>query len=227
MTNKLHSLQNLLALSAATLIITVWATVSFLAYQNKLLKEYSKESVIRTGNNKLLLPTPTKYQPLDDSIKNWIIYTSDEYGFSFKYPKEMNLISPDDFGLELTTVPINCKTDVSGKLQNIDVRELKINMNTYSGTEFEETWRGIHGFQLQGNYDGQTTIGGKHAYYYYQGAESLYGRKAILVKIDSREALEINIYIPILAYDCVSPLKSQQELNNLADQILSTFEFTD
>lgn len=85
--NKLHSLQNIIALSAATLIITVWSTVSFLVYQNKLLEKYASESKTSFINKKpLSLPTPTGFQPTNEVTKDWKTYKNEEYRFQYKCP---------------------------------------------------------------------------------------------------------------------------------------------
>jgi Immunoglobulin-like domain of bacterial spore germination len=53
--NKLRFFQNLLALSVVTLIITVWATVTFLSYQNNLLKKYFVDN--QSQNKTIISPT--------------------------------------------------------------------------------------------------------------------------------------------------------------------------
>ena len=70
--NKLRFLQNLLVLSAVTLIITVWATVSFLVYQNNLLKKYSAENQIQqqtmTSPEAKITNAPQVTDPLPNSV---------------------------------------------------------------------------------------------------------------------------------------------------------------
>lgn len=101
--NKLKSLQNLLALSAVTLIITVWATVSFLAYQNSQFKNNSEKNRPIMADNKLL-PTPTDYKQTDKpvsgyeskntventinsgSYRGWVEFTDYDNGYSIKFP---------------------------------------------------------------------------------------------------------------------------------------------
>lgn len=87
MTNKLRFLQNLLALSAATLIITIWSTVSYLAYQNKLLKSYTK-------TNSSTVST-TESDVNQEDITNWKTYKNEKYGFKFKYPQDWKILSTD------------------------------------------------------------------------------------------------------------------------------------
>lgn len=85
--NKLKSLQNLLSLSAVTLVITVWSTVSFLAYQNKLLGKYAKElnqSVYSVKNT----PTPDANGciPNDKIVQDWKTYTNTRKNYQINYP---------------------------------------------------------------------------------------------------------------------------------------------
>jgi hypothetical protein len=84
--NKLKSLQNLLTLSAVTLVITVWSTVSFLAYQNKLLKKYAKEL---ERSAKLVETTPpvdsNGCTVEDNALSDWKTYKNIKYNFEIKY----------------------------------------------------------------------------------------------------------------------------------------------
>ena len=77
--NKLRFLQNLLTLSAVTLIITIWATVSFLIYKNNNLKN---ETISQKS-----LPTPSV-----NPAYNWKTYRNEKYGFEFKYPKDWSIL---------------------------------------------------------------------------------------------------------------------------------------
>lgn len=102
--NKLRFLQNTLALSAVTLIVTVWATVSYLAYQNKRLKENSikitsYEECVSTGNT-ILESYPSVCITKDEQrfvqkitggkleTEGWKTYTNYQYDYQIKYPPE-------------------------------------------------------------------------------------------------------------------------------------------
>lgn len=76
--NKLRFFQNTIALSAITLIIVVWATVSFLTYQNNLLKKYVKDATttVDGGNNTLVT---------NKTLNDWKLYSNKKYGFTTKY----------------------------------------------------------------------------------------------------------------------------------------------
>jgi len=96
--NKLRFFQNTLALSAITLIIVVWATVSFLAYQNNLLNKYTK---------KVSIPTTDNGKVDSEATANWITYNNKEYGFEFKYPSNWFLLKNDDYSLKISNKDSN------------------------------------------------------------------------------------------------------------------------
>ncbi|HLE48995.1 MAG TPA: hypothetical protein VI819_03130 [Patescibacteria group bacterium] len=89
MKSKLHSLQNLLALGAAALIITVWATVTFLKFQNNIFNKFTEGSTKTESNNPTATPNPTPKSVTSD----WITYTSSKLGYSFQYPKDWELFT--------------------------------------------------------------------------------------------------------------------------------------
>lgn len=97
--NKLKSLQNLLALSSVTLVITVWSTVSFLAYQNSQLKKYF-------ANYQSQKQTKT-LRTLED-IKEWKTYKNEKYGYSINYPNSWEFSERDD---NLATYTVLSPTD--------------------------------------------------------------------------------------------------------------------
>lgn len=78
--NKPISLQNLLALSAVTLVITVWSTVSFLAYQNSLLKKFSKNINTTSITSNLTKNTSENQKP-----DSWKTYINFKYHYTLKY----------------------------------------------------------------------------------------------------------------------------------------------
>ena len=69
--NRLQQMKDIIKLSSIALILIVWSIVSFIAYQNKKLKEKISESQ----------PSPTT-----NLTANWKTYRNEEYGFEFKYP---------------------------------------------------------------------------------------------------------------------------------------------
>lgn len=116
--NKLHFLQNIIGLSALTLIVTVWATVTFLAYQNKLLEKYSKDYSI---------PIPTSKKTESDPFKDWHIYKNEANGIAFRYPKDY-LLEENTPMKEVYYVSIMSPPDVNKapKETTVNSKELKI-----------------------------------------------------------------------------------------------------
>ena len=94
--NKLRFLQNLLALSAVTLIITVWATVSFLIYQNNLLKKYANQTIKNVVTKKI--------NSDNEDFQNWQTYINNKYKYEFSYPKEWYVLQDDDYGLKISNI---------------------------------------------------------------------------------------------------------------------------
>src|SRR3989344_2954465 len=74
--NKLRFLQNVLTYTLATLITLVWMYVTLLVYQNRMLKQYSKEIV------------KTKPNATENTTDNWKTYKNDKWGFEFMYPSD-------------------------------------------------------------------------------------------------------------------------------------------
>jgi len=74
--NKLKLFQNLLGLSAAALIITVWSIVIYLSYKSQLLSRQLRVN-LTTSNNK---------QTENDLLENWITYINTSYDYEVMYP---------------------------------------------------------------------------------------------------------------------------------------------
>lgn len=207
--NKLRFFQNTLSLSAVTLIIVVWATVSFLAYQNNLFKKYTNEA-----SN-----TVTKKEEVDlGGFASWKTYSNKEYGVEFKYPSEF-FINQNG----ITSKPVVCKTNSSGSETEISVSEINIKIVPHSGNNYKNIWKDIFGFEFDSSsYDGETTIGGKKAYFFYTGGEEPEGKQSFLVDLGNQKALEIIVKSPTLVYGCSG---SVNKYNGYANQIISTLKF--
>lgn len=92
--NKLHFLQNLLALSAVTLIIIIWSIVSFLIYRDSLIKKS-----VNVVND---LPKSVQ----KNEYYNWNTYISkSKTKYEIKYPKSWSVI--DSFSSEYELVYLN------------------------------------------------------------------------------------------------------------------------
>lgn len=101
---KLRFLQNPLALSAITLIVIVWSTVSFLAYQNNQFKEYSdgyKRGIDIFKTTPAPSPVPTIYQLQITEDNNWYVFKNEEYHYTISYPKNFRLIGRDPASIEI------------------------------------------------------------------------------------------------------------------------------
>jgi hypothetical protein len=162
--NKLRFLQNLLALSAVTLIITVWATVSFLVYQNSLLKKYSiTNQTISLKENESISPSPSisnsdlktysdelnTYQIETHSTWEWLTHSSNFWGMHL-----ITLKAPDDSVFQASATLIKNQT-LASYLQNLDEKNSvgwegqpskniltsnNVTIGTISGIERKEEW---------------------------------------------------------------------------------------
>ncbi|HLE48992.1 MAG TPA: hypothetical protein VI819_03115 [Patescibacteria group bacterium] len=137
--NRLKHFQNLLALSALTLIITVWSTVSFLAYQNSQLDKHLKTNRgIQLSNKPQITPTPNEEPP------GFVGYNPDGKRFSLIFPD--TCITTDrgrDEGhfdrFLVTCVTDNFKITINpqeggrglGDYQPAEIKSGKINVDNY------------------------------------------------------------------------------------------------
>ncbi|MEK7127860.1 MAG: hypothetical protein AAB838_04020 [Patescibacteria group bacterium] len=157
---------------------------------------------------------------VNNEVVDWKTYNGK--GFEFKYPDYLTIVDKNS-KVSLVSSPIICATSVSGSPEKVTVSDVDITIEQKTGTSFENIWKNVFGFDFNDkNYDGTMLIGNKDAFYFYQGAENPQYRKAILVKIDSTKAVELNIYSPGVVYDC-TPIPSKNQ--DLVDQILGTFRF--
>ena len=150
-------------------------------------------------------------------------------GFEVKYPPNFN-ISYDN-GISISSESYSCETEQNppslGR-KKINASEIKIDIKKLTGNNYEDIWQQAFGFKLiskteHKNYDGIEFIDKNKAYYFYQGAEMVFGRKAILVPNTQTSAFQIDIWKPILVYKCDEYLNKYPE--ELINQILSTFQF--
>lgn len=159
-----------------------------------------------------------------DQFLNWKTFTNPESLLEFKYPPEFFIDQEIDYSVVASPL-VTCKTGVSGSEREVSVSEIYLRTNLRKGKSFEEIWKHAFGSEFNdSNYDGQTTIGGKPAYFFYAGAESLKATQSYLVKISDQQALEIIVESPLLVNNCDKPIDVYK---GVADQILSTFRFLD
>jgi hypothetical protein len=103
--NKLRFFQNLLALSAVTLIITVWATVIYMTYRNSLLIKYSVDTQIQKKTtppkeNISVSPTPAT------SVPGWGTYSDELNIYQINAPSSWERLthSSNFWGMHLITL---------------------------------------------------------------------------------------------------------------------------
>lgn len=195
-----------------------------------------KREVDKTPLSRVLIPTskPTisvsQIQNQIDS-SNWTTYTDPDLKLLFRYPALVKNY-PQDFyvtkhGSKVNIVarPLLCR--LRGSSDNYELMNgLTIELARHKGNSFAQIWENAFGSVFQPeNYDGGEKIAGYNAYYFYQGAEMQFGRKAILVNLSPSSALEINIYTPIYDFECQNG--SLNMFSGYDHLILSTFEIID
>jgi hypothetical protein len=174
---------------------------------------------------------PTDTQKGRDETSSWEKYQNKELGINIKLPTYIK-IEEEEKKLTLVSESINCTTNATtdGKADTIPVSNYLIEIikhNLIETAEYEDAWKEIFNFELSGNNDGEMSIGGTTGNYFFQGAESLYGRKAILIETSENTFFEINVYTPTLAYNCEKELIDSTEQTKINEKILSTIEFTE
>lgn len=160
----------------------------------------------------------------------WKDYKNESVGLEFKCPQDFSV---EQEGNSLTIYSPQYLCRVKGSSDSLEkTSEITINTVLHQGGSFEEIWLDTFGFPFtgEGSYDGVETIGGKKAYYFYQGAEMPFGRKTYLIELTPTKALEVNIFTPSYAFECedqIQEFSQHLKYTNLANQILSTFKFFD
>lgn len=239
--SSLSNFNGIVILSSAALIVIVYATVMSVNYQNSQVSERInyKLSPYTTATKELkrTLPIPSEFIP-DQFVKtnksvtpiptistsNWLTYKNSVNGYSFKYPPDFFISEEDD----TTTVYSNtyeCETEgnppYDGNIK-INASEIKIEIKKMTGKNYHDIWQKAYGFEFYPQEDERTTIDGYNAYYFDQGAEMTFGRRAILIDIAPAKAIQINSWTPILVYKCDENLRKYP---GFAEEILSTLKF--
>ncbi|OGM14600.1 hypothetical protein A3E44_03915 [Candidatus Woesebacteria bacterium RIFCSPHIGHO2_12_FULL_41_24] len=174
-------------------------------------------------------PDPTENLPRDEDLRIWKTYRNEKYAFEFEYPSTYTVIENSQSQITLNAPETTCETGAYGpNSEKIEGRDLEMTFVYHSGGNYNYLWGKAFDFKFSPPQDGQTTIGGKDAYFFYQGAEMVYGRIAYLIATAPNSALEINVLTPELVYNCNQPeLVNKNRGHDTANQILSTFRFMD
>ncbi|KKQ48233.1 MAG: hypothetical protein US75_C0015G0017 [Candidatus Woesebacteria bacterium GW2011_GWC1_38_13] len=222
--NKLRSLQNLLALSAATLIITVWSTVSFLAYQNKLLEKYSDES---NKSANYIVPTPANAQFTDATTKDWTTYKNETLGFEFMYPLKLKIFEKNNSVTLNHSIPYenygNCDMIVDNFSKLLNDFNVTFELKVSEEIEFPSYFDGNYqSGKLSGKWYWAGAEGcGPNIYYFPQQ-----GGKTLVITQDTLQAFSGISTMWDLDKILSSPnVITQKEYDELFSQILSTFRF--
>jgi len=188
--NKLHFLQNLLALSAVTLVVIILSTDMFLAYQNNLLNKYSGQMPIKTSLN------------LNNNTKEWKTYSNDE--FSFKYPPNW---------------PNPVKNELSTKYE----LDFDTKMFITSGVFYDQDKQ--RNLTLEEYINNFKSSPSNYSLDYFHGKRFSYisaDKKQEIDIVLSESPTSTNLFIITFRFD-----PKDDVTKKTADQILSTFKFTD
>lgn len=162
------------------------------------------------------------------NTSDWKTYTNEKLGISFAYPTDF-IVEDEETKLLIHSPYYMCREKGSGnKFKNTS--EMRLEIRLHQGKSFNEVWKDAFGFAFTGenSYDGTEIIDSKTSYYFAQGAEMAFGRKAYLVEIAPQKALEVNIYTPSYTFECESGIKEftiNPKYTEVTSQILSTFQF--
>ena len=171
------------------LTLVAFIGIGYWAYKNR-----------RTKINPQQKPIPTS--TLSTDMSDWKTYKNEEFGFEIKYPKEFILSENTDV-VRIYSKPYQCETENTPAYLpriKIDASEIKIEFIKIFGSNFQNIWKNSFGSKLeevingvkQQNYDCVEYFDGKIGYYFHQGAEMTFGRKAILVEKDNTSAIQID-----------------------------------
>ncbi len=176
---------------------------------------------ISTPSNELTPEVAKKTLPLPDPTANWKTYTSATLGFALKTPENFTTLESKDF-VTISSPIYSCETSVSGSRQKTNVSDVEILIKKLADGNYNDIWKKTFEFDFDGKGDGYIMIDGTKAFYFYQGAESLLSRQAILAKSNFGSVYEIDVFGPLLVNNCQYPKERFSGINN---QILSTFKF--
>ena len=235
MSNKLRIFQNLLALSAVTLIIIVWSTVTYLAFQNKKYKLperiiASYEECVNAGNTILesypaICITKDGKRFVQDIVKidntaveDWKTYKNDVSGFEFKYPSSLEIYISDNANSKIINYNLQIGfSPKQGDNSAYNIIDILVSDQFDSLDEYLAT--------KACNYNNaiitDTSIGGQSALS-LNCPNGLFPQKNVLLKKDKY------IYQIFATFgDAYAEIYTNKELESLFNQILSTFKFFD
>lgn len=238
--NKKISLPVFIAVLIISLLILLFLSLKLLLnvfYKSRVIPSttmplnYDKNYSYKPSDSVTIIPKPTvKVTPTPTiSVSNWKTYTNFDYKYSFKYPSDYS-VSSENERVTVRSTPTQCQTGgFADKPVPITGYDTEITIIYHVGDSYKDMWKKAFDFEFDPSNpnlssDGEKTISGKSAYYFFQQAESPYGRTAYLVELTPTTALEINLYVPVLLFNCERPL-DQFKGQQIADTILSTFEF--
>lgn len=101
------------------IVIAAIGGVGYFMYKNGQLTQLDQKTQKQQANN--IVEKNEKPSPTSKPTSNWKTYTNEEYGLSFKYPKDWQIVTYSDFD-EYTSVclsPTKCATPE--ELQSLDI----------------------------------------------------------------------------------------------------------
>ena len=195
-----------------------------------LQKQWSSPKTQESLQNTQKAPSPTP-----DPTANWKSYSNEKMGISFKYPTDYS-VSKENGSITLNSPSYLCRhkldpggfVDPSSSPDFEPTSEVYMTIVSKEGKSYSEIWFDSFGFEFLKDELEEFIIDGKTSYYFSQGAEMSFSREAYLVEINNKEAMQIEVFLPIYQFECKNPtyeFSYDPKYQNTASQILSTFRF--
>lgn len=205
--NKLRFLQNFFIYSASITITAVWMYATFVAYQNKMLRDYQKQYA---GQQKILsTPTPTENNevPTSDKSKNWQTYRNSQFSYEVKYPTDWKI----DKSIKDSTSFYSPDSVYPNSYLIIEFVDANNSCDKNTDTRFKQAWQEYNDMWLYDYVDNKVAYLYKGTFHFNDGKN--YEREYRLLS-DNNSCYSIDSYSLNANY------------SEIHDQILSTFKFT-